>query len=346
MQRGLALVSAGNQGRAGKRVEGPAAALGFDLADAREETFCRLVCDGMSQSEAFRLAGFKGANSGPSRLWAKPGIQERAAAILKARAETGAVTLPQVTDMLQRVFSGALASADWGPAHNAAFSLARLYGLVIDRATIVDLRRPSRDPDAPAETALADWVASLPALPSPAGPGPESPAAAAASPPRPEEARATARAPSPDAETSGLDSENKSKINELSLGPQDVNAFISDNPNVHSLGPSGLDRDLSNDFNGLAGLRQGPDQFGNGAPTPAVTGTPSTGARFGYEVKYPEVIDLIAETDGGTPNTPPIQKRVPRQKKQRVVEKRGIKTTRQGKRILKPRIPSAKDLFG
>jgi hypothetical protein len=153
-----------------------AVVLGADLQDAREEMFARMVCDGVAFGVAFTKAGFTLADPmAPSNLFHLPRVQERVAAILEARRSTGVVTLPEVTSMLQRVFAGAMTSEDYSPAHNAAFSLARLYGHVTDRATLEVIRRPSRDPDAPSEQALGDWVASLPALPapSPQGPSPE-----------------------------------------------------------------------------------------------------------------------------------------------------------------------------
>ena len=145
--------------------------LGVGLTDAREEIFVRLVCDGIAIGIAFVRAGFTAKNGGtPAKIWALPHIQERARAILDARATTGVVTLPEVTDMLKRVFSGAFNGEEYSAAHNAAFSLARLYGHVTDRQTLEVVRRPSRDPDAPSEQALSSWVEALPGLPAP---GPE-----------------------------------------------------------------------------------------------------------------------------------------------------------------------------
>src|SRR4029077_1118249 len=109
-------------------------------------------------------AGFKGTEVAAHKLFHLPRIQERANAILEARRTTGVVTLPEVTDMLQRVFAGAHAKEEYSAAHNAAFSLARLYGHVTDKATLEVIRRPSRDPDAPSEQVLSDWVASLPVV--------------------------------------------------------------------------------------------------------------------------------------------------------------------------------------
>jgi hypothetical protein len=86
----------------------------------------------------------------------------RVEAIIKARATHPPITLPEVTDMLKRVYVGAIHGEDYNPAHNAAFSLARLHGLVVYRAQLDVIRRPSREPDAPVELALADWIAALP----------------------------------------------------------------------------------------------------------------------------------------------------------------------------------------
>jgi len=160
--------------------------LGVDLSNAKEELFVRMVCDGLSIGMAFVRAGFASKSAdAPYVLFHKPHIQQRAQAILEARRSTGVVTLPEVTDMLKRVFAGAFHDGEYSAAHNAAFSLARLYGHVTDKATLEIIRRPSRDPDAPSETALGDWIAGLPALngpgPSPAdttreGPLPSAPA--------------------------------------------------------------------------------------------------------------------------------------------------------------------------
>src|SRR3954469_23332821 len=155
-----------NKGRHGTK-RGPVL-FGVDLRDAREEIFVRMVCDGLSMGVAFARAGFSSkAHDAPSNLFHLPRVQARAQAIFEARRSTGVVTLAEVTDMLKRVFAGAHSAEEYSAAHNAAFSLARLYGHVTDKATLEVIRRPSRDPDAPSEQALASWVEALPALPAP-----------------------------------------------------------------------------------------------------------------------------------------------------------------------------------
>ena len=345
------------------KVRPPVVHLGNDLQNEREEAFCRLVCDGMSQSEAYRLAGFQPVPHGPKRLWAKPHIQDRAAGILRARAETGAVTLPQVTDMLQRVFAGSLASGEYGPAHNAAFSLARLYGLVIDRQVVGDLRRPSRDPDAPSEQALASWVTSLPGLSGPdtnslGAPGLAAdlwaPGLAADLPAPP--ARAPARDGDPGPGLEGLNPNSGSSLqaanevmNEPSgLAPQELNLHSGLEPRAAGLEGS------SHNSSMISRAWRGPGEFENGAPSATVTGTPSSGART------PPVLDLTPVKFDTEP-PPANQKRVPQGKKKvgpagRSVEPpKGVKQPKRRKSKKKkarkgvpPRtkFPSAKELFG
>ena len=159
------------QRRHGKSEQG-VLLFGVDLQDAREEVFVRMVVDGIAIGIAFKRAGFTAKHlAAPSKLWALDRIQERAAAILEARRNTGVITLPEVTGMLQRVFSSAYHADEYNAAHNAALSLARLYGHVNDRQTLEVIRRPSRDPDAPSEQELSSWVESLPALNAPDGTG-------------------------------------------------------------------------------------------------------------------------------------------------------------------------------
>jgi hypothetical protein len=163
------------------------------------------------------------------------------------------VTLPEVTDMLKRVFAGAHSEGEYSAAHNAAFSLARLYGHVTDRATLEVIRRPSRDPDAPSEQALSSWVEALPAL---AGPGPE----ALGEPVT--EARFLRVADAPAAPLGQFEAQEQihNDINWLEAEPS---------------GPGPSSPELSNEINGLEGPGPTPGQSENGAPSSPVTVTPT-----------------------------------------------------------------------
>jgi len=252
--RSNALVSRGL--RPGKSEHG-VMLFGQSLMDAREEIFVVLVCDGLPMGLAFKRAGFTSRDhNAPHRLFHLPRIQTRANAILEARRTQGVVTLPEVTDMLKRVFAGAHSEGEYSAAHNAAFSLARLYGHVTDRATLEVIRRPSRDPDAPSEQALSSWVEALPALAGP-GPGPMDQASFL----RVADAPAPLLGPKP----SQLEAQNAND-------PKGLDAIEPSGPS----GPEGPGPELSNNINwlGLDGKGVG-GRPENGAPARAVTMTPS-----------------------------------------------------------------------
>ena len=278
-----------------------------------------MVCDGISQGMAFARAGFKSAHgSAPSNLWALPRIQARAQAILEARRTTGVVTLEEVTDMLKRVFAGAHTEGEYSAAHNAAFSLARLYGHVTDKASLEIIRRPSRDPDAPSEQALASWVETLPGLP---GPCPE---------PLPIASQAISQAPGPEplpiaSQAISQAPPHRAPAELLENNPKSFSFYkdlASQGPEPSSPEPSSPaspEREYPNDINWL----DGPGQPENGAPSSPVTGTPTAGART--EVLEP-------------PGPPP-----PGQTKRVPLKRRKVPIKKRGKR---PRVPSAKVLFG
>ncbi len=296
--------------------------LGVDLRDAREEIFVRMVCDGLALGVAFFRAGFESKDkNAAANLFHLPRVQERAAAILEARRTTGVVSLGEVTDMLKRVYAGAHSEGEYSAAHNAAFSLARLYGHVTDRASIEVIRRPSRDPDAPSEMALGQWVEALPALPGP-GPsllgeasyqrldeglspeiqGPNSASHGAPAPP-------LGREPGPEPQS-----------------PNDINSLagiVPSEPFASTAGPEGPGPELSNDINWL-GLDGVPGQPENGAPSGPVTGTPDQRARS--ELLGPKA---PRRTPGKKKRVPPKKKRVP-------LKKRGV---------VKKRYPKPEDLF-
>jgi hypothetical protein len=212
---------------------------------------------------AFRRAGFESrAHDAPSNLFNLPRVQDRARAILEARRSQGAVSLPEVTDMLKRVFAGAHSEGEYSAAHNAAFSLARLYGHVTDRASIEVIRRPSRDPDAPSEQALASWVEALPAL---AGPGPEASGPLAS----PTFLRVA------DAPAAPLGREPEGPSPEI---PNEINGLVAIEPSAGP-GPSGPEPELSSEIDRLNRGTTVAGRPENGAPSGPVTGTPDRGAR-------------------------------------------------------------------
>lgn len=322
--------------------------LGVDLRDAKEEVFVRMVCDGIALGVAFVRAGFKGTPQAAHKLFHLPRIQERANAILEARRTQGVVTLSEVTDMLQRVFAGAHAAEEYSAAHNAAFSLARLYGHVTDKATLEVIRRPSRDPDAPSEQVLGDWVASLPVV-SPALDPLEGP---------PRSAPAALLGPGP------------SRLADLFQGSSPETLSADKGPEGSSPEGSGPQLDLFNDINGLSYARQramhvdvhrvphvnvdtpgleGRAGTENGAPVGPVTGAPNPRAHSGLLKQVPVKIREKPVPVKIRKKAVPVkirEKAVPVK-----IRKKLTKVKIQAQRDRKPaagglKIPSAKALFG
>jgi hypothetical protein len=178
--------------------------------------------------------------------------------------------LPEVTDMLQRVFTGAYHAEEYSAAHNAAFSLARLYGHVTDRATLEVIRRPSRDPDAPSEQALSSWVDALPGL---GASGPEALTSG------PSEARFLRLSDAPAAPLGPASPEARPE------NPNEINALRGVEPlepSPEPQGPSPEGSKFSNDFNWLGpDGRLAPGRPENGAPTTPVTEAPPSGGHSG-----------------------------------------------------------------
>lgn len=335
-----ALIDKGPQGtitrKAGKQL---VLSLGDDLRDAKEEIFVRMVCDGLALGVAFVRAGFKiHRRDAPSLLWQLPRIKARAEAILEARRTSGVVTLGEVTDMLQRVFAGAHSEGEYSAAHNAAFSLARLYGHVTDKSTLEVIRRPSRDPDAPSEMALGAWVEALPAL---AGPALEARGEASFLGPR---EASFARVDGAPAAPLGLNP--VSNLEAQAQSPNEINDLAgleASGPYSDTAGPGPSGPEKLNDINGLDWIGTGVGVAGrseNGAPSRPVTGTPISGARTTLLAVKP------VRGPGPTPTkkkrVPLKRRRVPAQTGRSPAKPDGAPVQKRGK----TKIPSAKELFG
>ena len=126
----------------------------------------------------------------------------------------------------------------------------RLYGHVNDRQTLEVIRRPSRDPDAPSETALGDWIAELPAINAPA-------------PAEPRQSPQIARdlGPPPHAPAPPLSQASLLATPSHPIASHAINPTESENVNdINEIDWTGV---------GVAGRPE------NGAPSRPVTGTPN-----------------------------------------------------------------------
>ena len=126
------------------------------LKNARHERFAQLIAEGSTQSEAYRLAGYKPNRSDASKLHSNPNIAARVATILADGAERAGVTVETVTEALLRIAQKAEALED-SPGLNTAraswMDAAKLAGLITDKQQTELTERPKVSHE-PAETRL------------------------------------------------------------------------------------------------------------------------------------------------------------------------------------------------
>ena len=128
----------------------------------RQEAFCRFVAEGCCQREAYKRAGYTAASDGvadvnASRLLRHAQVQSRVRELQAAQAEASQITAERLLAELEEARNLALSLGQAGAAVAASMGRAKLCGLLIDRREDVT-RRPTRDPDEPAEVAVAVWL--------------------------------------------------------------------------------------------------------------------------------------------------------------------------------------------
>ena len=139
---------------------------------AKQEIFAQNLMKGMSQRDAYRLAGFSSAgknaiDANASRLISADKFQARLDEMQQAKLISEKVTAHSVTLMLAQVYEDARKYRQIGAAATAAMGIAKLHGLLVDRVEDIT-RRPTRDPDAPIEIEVEHWLTAQGLLPGPA----------------------------------------------------------------------------------------------------------------------------------------------------------------------------------
>ena len=131
--------------------------------NARQEAFARNIAEGRRQREAYRSAGYaptsdNATDANASRLLRHDKVQSRVRELQAAQAEASQITAERLlVARWTRPAASRSASGQAGAAVAASMGRAKLYGLLVDRREDVT-RRPSRDPDAPAEVAVEVWL--------------------------------------------------------------------------------------------------------------------------------------------------------------------------------------------
>ena len=87
-------------------------------------------------------------------------MQSRVRELQAAQAEASQITAERLLAELEEARSLALSLGQAGAAVAASMGRAKLCGLLVDRREDVT-RRPTRDPDEPAEVAVAVWLREI-----------------------------------------------------------------------------------------------------------------------------------------------------------------------------------------
>lgn len=117
----------------------------------QQEKFCRNIVEGMSQTDAYEAAGYKGdrksLKDNASRLIANDSVMSRIAQLRKGAEKRSALTAKALADRLDRLAiaseKAALSEADEFVSKEAAdvmrasiMDAAKLLGLVVDRSKV------------------------------------------------------------------------------------------------------------------------------------------------------------------------------------------------------------------
>lgn len=113
-----------------------------DLSE-QQERFCRAIVKGLNQRDAYKEAGYKSGSdaatdANASRLISNDKIVTRIAELRRPLAIRMAVTLESITEMLREDRELARQNNQVGAAVAAAMGIAKLHGLVIDKAEVTD----------------------------------------------------------------------------------------------------------------------------------------------------------------------------------------------------------------
>lgn len=109
------------------------------LTNAKHERFAQLIAEGKTADEAYAEAGYKQNRGNAATLKANQSIADRVAEILERAAIRAEVSIASITEDLARIATKAEdlgESAGLSVARAAKMDIAKLHGLVIDKARI------------------------------------------------------------------------------------------------------------------------------------------------------------------------------------------------------------------
>ncbi len=102
------------------------------LKNARHETFAQGLAKGMSATEAYAAAGYKGDRKAASNLWTKMDIKERVTELQSKAVKKVEITVDSLAQELEEARAIALAEKQSSAAVSATMGKAKLFGLGVE----------------------------------------------------------------------------------------------------------------------------------------------------------------------------------------------------------------------
>jgi phage terminase small subunit len=103
------------------------------LKNARHETFAQGLAKGMSVTDAYAAAGYKGDRKAASNLWTNVDIKERVTELQSKAVKKVEITVDSLAQELEEARAIALAEKQSSAAVSATMGKAKLFGLGVEK---------------------------------------------------------------------------------------------------------------------------------------------------------------------------------------------------------------------
>ena len=104
------------------------------LKNPRHEAFAQYLYEGLTQEEAHTKAGYKPSRPNACKLAKDHNILQRVAQLQERKAKQADVTIESISEMLLSDRKAAIEAEDISNRRQCAMDLAKLHGLIIDKA--------------------------------------------------------------------------------------------------------------------------------------------------------------------------------------------------------------------
>lgn len=102
------------------------------LKNARHETFAQGLAKGLSATDAYAAAGYKGDRKAASNLWTNVDIKERVTELQSKAVKKAEITVDSLAQELEEARAIALAEKQSSAAVSATMGKAKLFGLGVE----------------------------------------------------------------------------------------------------------------------------------------------------------------------------------------------------------------------